>query len=71
MTTKYLVMWEEWPIIVVNTRTDAEEFILCEYEYNLYEYFCLFGKGKFFAQYKEMKRRANYGYYISEVPVDE
>ena len=71
MTIKYLVMWEEWPLIVVNTRAEAEEFILCEYENNLYDYFCLFGKGKFFAQYKEMKRRASYGYYISEVPVDE
>ncbi len=40
MTTKFLVFTEDNPIVIVNSKADAEEFILSLCEEQAYEDFC-------------------------------
>lgn len=71
--TKFVLMWEEEPFAVFNTRADAEEMWFSYWQENLfYEVNWTINNGTDVSyvrtNWKIYNRLANYGYWIDEVP---
>lgn len=72
--TKFILTYEEDPIVVLSNEADAEEMWLAFYEENIVNHvndYLNQSDGSLewvFANWNTIKRVSNYGYWIKEVP---